>query len=40
MSINREDFINELKLREQIRKIIKVAKIKKAQKDELILQEE
>ena len=40
MNIKRQEFINELKLREQIRKIIKVAKFKKAQKGDLILQEE
>ena len=30
MSVKRQDFINELRLREQIRKIIKIAKTKKA----------
>ena len=40
MSTNRQEFINELRLREQIRKIIKVAKSKKAAQTEQRLLEE
>ena len=40
MTIDRQEFINELKLREQIRKIIKVAKSKKAAQNQRRIVEE
>ena len=40
MTIDRQEFINELKLREQIRKIIKVAKSKKATQNQRRIVEE